>query len=190
MERVSASRRFALDRPRGASARPPRRAAPTRSTTIDAFVAFATFSCNTALALDRPWPPDSRNNRTRSADVGSFCAPGRRERSGQGRRQGAHGASSSTGEAAPLPPLTGGDPNTPLPPPAGVVALAPDQPLQRLGADVPGPVAKFGKRRSRERDLGEWRQPLVDEALLLRGGGQGRVPTGEGWADDSVCIIP
>ena len=111
--------------------------------TIDAFVAFATFSCNTALALDRPWPPDSRNNRTRSADVGSFCAPGRRERYGQGRRQGAHGASSSTGEAAPLPPLTAGDPNTPLPPPcwgggtsAGTAASASRRPRAGCHAAV------------------------------------------------------
>jgi hypothetical protein len=37
--------------------------------------------------------------------------------------------------------------------------------LERLDANVSRSVPKFRKRRSRERDLGEWWQPFVDEPL-------------------------
>jgi hypothetical protein len=40
-----------------------------------------------------------------------------------------------------------------------------EQALERLDANVPVSVAKFGKRGCGERDLAEWRQALVDEPL-------------------------
>jgi hypothetical protein len=40
-----------------------------------------------------------------------------------------------------------------------------EQALERLGANVPVSVAKFGKRGCGERDLGQRRQALVDEPL-------------------------